>query len=385
MKNRTVISWLVLASVLVSLLGMAVFAADTGRFVVSDAQGGPGDTVKITVSIEDNPGIIAAAVKVCYDDAKLELISVKDEKLLPNSMFSQQYTSNPYHASWLDALAAADHHEDGVLMTLTFRILEGCAAGATEIRLDFRESDVFDRALKAQPFDSVSGTVTVGNGDEKDGESKPNGSVGNGQVNVPEQPTENLYQRFEDLEAGAWYQRYAEYMLDRGYMNGVSDTMFQPNGSVTRAQLVTILYRMEGAPGMSGMTQPFDDVQAGTWYGDAVTWAAANGIVNGVAEGQFAPNDPVTREQIAAILYRYNGMAVTETDRLSRFSDAAAISDYARAAMNWAVDVGILNGSDGRLMPGASATRVQAAVMLTRYAEQQTLIPVPIDPTIKTQ
>ena len=157
-------------------------------------------------------------------------------------------------------------------------------------------------------------------------------------------------------------------MLETGMMNGMSATTFEPNGTLTRAQLVTVLYRHAGSPDVTGLPNPFADVAPQSWYAKAVIWAAANGVVKGMSAATFAPEDAITREQIAAILYRYNGEAVTG-DLLSSFPDADAVSGYAVEAMQWAVSRGLISGdpaSDGTLWlrPRDGATRAQIAKIL---------------------
>lgn len=399
--QKKALCWIITAAMLLSVITLNVFAAEKGQFVVSDAVGEAGETVEITVSIENNPGIIAAALKVHYDTDQLELISVKDEKMFPDSMFSQNYSSYPYYASWMDALATDNKEEDGVLMTLTFKILEDCESGNAEIGLEFDPADVFDWEMEEQEFRTVSGTVTIEGAEQ--GETTPgtpeNDSDTKHEIAGKDTETEDIpndepveqepvnpsdsYLRFSDLAADGWYRSYVESMLEKGYMNGMSQSEFEPNGNVTRAQLVTILYRMEGAPSVAGLGNPFTDVQMGSWYNDAVIWAAANGIVNGTGTNTFSPDANITREQLATILYRCNGGQWDPTDHLSSFADKNTISAYALDAMNWAVGAGILNGSGAELAPAASATRVQAAAMLTRYAENELIIPVPTDPTLQ--
>lgn len=173
---------------------------------------------------------------------------------------------------------------------------------------------------------------------------------------------------FSDLDVTQWYHEPVDYMLETGMMNGMSATTFEPNGTLTRAQLVTVLYRHAGSPDVTGLPNPFADVAPQSWYAKAVIWAAANGVVKGTSAATFAPEDAITREQIAAILYRYNGEAVTE-DRLSSFPDADAVSGYAVEAMQWAVSRGLISGdpaSDGTLWlrPRDGATRAQIAKIL---------------------
>ena len=175
---------------------------------------------------------------------------------------------------------------------------------------------------------------------------------------------------FTDVEENGWYHTGVDFMVKNGFMNGVADDAFDVDGNLTRAQLVTILYRIAGEP-ESTATNPFADVADGQWYTNAVIWAAENGIVKGVNTTTFAPNDQITREQIATILFRYAKAEKVE-GKLAGFPDAGKVSDYAADAMAWAVEQGLINGiseSDGKtyLAPQETATRAQIAVILMRY------------------
>ena len=175
---------------------------------------------------------------------------------------------------------------------------------------------------------------------------------------------------FTDVEENGWYHTGVDFMVKNGFMNGVADDAFDVDGNLTRAQLVTILYRIAGEPETTA-TNPFADVADGQWYTNAVIWAAENGIVKGVNTTTFAPNDQITREQIATILFRYAKAEKVE-GKLAGFPDAEKVSDYAADAMAWAVEQGLINGiseSDGKtyLAPQETATRAQIAVILMRY------------------
>ena len=175
---------------------------------------------------------------------------------------------------------------------------------------------------------------------------------------------------FTDVEENGWYHTGVDFMVRNGFMNGVADDAFDVDGNLTRAQLVTILYRIAGEP-ESTATNPFADVADGQWYTNAVIWAAENGIIKGVNTTTFAPNDQITREQIATILFRYAKAEKVE-GKLAGFPDAEKVSDYAADAMAWAVEQGLINGiseSDGKtyLAPQETATRAQIAVILMRY------------------
>ena len=180
---------------------------------------------------------------------------------------------------------------------------------------------------------------------------------------------------FGDLTATAWYHDGVHYCLENGLMQGVSGGKFLPDGSTTRAQLVTILWRLEGSPETTGAVR-FGDTADGAWYTEAVRWAVGCGVVKGYDNECFGPNDAVTREQMAAILYRYaqhKGYDVSagEDTNILSFDDAFAVSEYAIPAMQWACGSGMVHGiaRDGRMLlaPGDTTTRAQTATLLMRF------------------
>lgn len=177
------------------------------------------------------------------------------------------------------------------------------------------------------------------------------------------------YTDFADLPVESWYREGVSYALDRGLMNGVGSREFDPDGNVTRAMFVTILYRAENAPSVEGKSNPFTDVQNGKWYTEAVIWASDRGIVKGTSETTYSPDAPITREQIATILFRYSKSSPSDKS-LSSFPDAGTVSSYAQNGMCWAVAEGIINGKDGKLAPKENATRCQIAAILMRYLEK---------------
>ena len=179
---------------------------------------------------------------------------------------------------------------------------------------------------------------------------------------------------FSDVDVNSWYHDGVHYVLDNGLMIGVGVDRFAPAGITTRAQIATMLYRLEGTPQVA-RSAGFSDVQDGRWYADAVDWAAENGIVFGYSGTTFAPNDAVTREQMAAILYRYakykgcDVNAVTDSGILN-FEDIAEVSEYAVPAMQWACSTGLIQGIGGsRLDPAGVTERAQTAAMFLRLCE----------------
>lgn len=176
---------------------------------------------------------------------------------------------------------------------------------------------------------------------------------------------------FTDVREADWFYDDVVYAYENGLFSGTSDTTFSPNASMTRAMLVTVLYRLEGQPTVSGRSG-FSDVKLNSYYEDAVTWAADNGIVNGTGATTFSPNANVTREQMAAILYRYaqyKQYGTTASAGLNGFSDAAKVSTYAKAPLSWAVAEKLVNGSEGKLLPTGNAIRAQVAAILHRFVE----------------
>ena len=182
---------------------------------------------------------------------------------------------------------------------------------------------------------------------------------------------------FTDVSEKDWFYNDAMFVYKNGLMLGTSKTLFSPHGTVTRGMMATILWRMEGSLAPKGENS-FTDVEAGRWYADAITWAAENGIFAGYSMDKFGPDDPITREQLAAIFYRYadyKGCDMTAKGELDKFRDAGKVSDYARAAMQWAVGSGLIQGKpDGVLDPQGTATRAEIAAMLHRFIEKYELV-----------
>jgi hypothetical protein len=176
---------------------------------------------------------------------------------------------------------------------------------------------------------------------------------------------------FIDVNGGDWHSDAVQFAVESELFNGTSDSEFSPNGTMTRYMTVTVLYHMEGQPRVSG-SSPFADAPAGQWHSDAVAWGAANGIVNGFSETEFGGDQPVTREQIAAILNRYatyKGRDAGAGDgAIDGFADAGSVSGYALDAVRWAVGAGLLQGrGENDIAPQGQATRAEVAAIIQRY------------------
>ena len=182
---------------------------------------------------------------------------------------------------------------------------------------------------------------------------------------------------FTDVSEKDWFYGDVMFVYENGLMLGTSKALFSPHGTATRGMMATILWRMEGSPVPKGKNS-FTDVEAGKWYADAITWTAENGIFAGYGKDKFGPDDPITREQLAAIFYRYadyKGYDLTVKGNLDTFKDADKITDYAKTAMQWAVGSGLMKGKSGNLLdPQGTATRAEIAAMLHRFIEKYELV-----------
>ena len=241
----------------------------------------------------------------------------------------------------------------GAKVTLTATPDEGYALSTLTV------TDRFGDAVKVT--ENADGTYTF---------TMPNGQVTvkatfvETQEPAPAEP-------FPDVDENDWFYDEVVYVYENGLMNGVENNRFAPNTATNRAMLATILYRLAGEPAVSG-DLPFTDVESGTWYTDAVLWAAQNGIVNGLGENTFAPMNTLTREQLVTMLYRYAeaaGYDVSAAADLSGYPDAGKVQTYAQEAMSWAVAEGIVEGMDGNLNPAGNASRAQIATILMRFCE----------------
>lgn len=179
-------------------------------------------------------------------------------------------------------------------------------------------------------------------------------------------------EKYTDVDQDKWYHEGVDYAIKNGLMEGVGSNLFAPDATTTRAMVVTILYRLDGEPAVM-KDIPFADVPAGQWYSNAINWAAANGIVDGYGNGKFGPDDTITREQMAAILYRYasyKGYSVSDLANLTGYTDAASVSEWASTAMRWAVAEGLIEGTSATtLSPSGDSTRAQVATILMRFCE----------------
>lgn len=340
---KRILSLLLTAALAVTVLLSPGLAASVQPWIQVDGKGtasqtirvhglsGSFDAVQVTLNLDKAPGIFTFA----------EALSDADT----HTAITQEGNSLTLYIASKSQLNQGDTILLGTLAgTETFTVVS--ASGLKLLDLD-------DDATKEWSYATVS--VTTGAGTPSS--STPSSSTGT----IP----------FTDVKTGDWFYDSVGYVYGAGLMNGTSPTAFSPSQTTTRAMIVTILYRYEGSPAAG--TSSFRDVAAGQYYAAPVAWAAQNGVVTGYSPTQFGPSDTITREQMAAILYRYaqyKGYDVSGRADLSVYSDGNRVSAYARDAMAWANQAGLINGVDARILqPKGSATRAQVATILTRFCQ----------------
>jgi hypothetical protein len=255
----------------------------------------------------------------------------------------------------------------GDQVTLTLTPDEGYEVDAVSVKdKDGKEIPLKDNGDGTYSFTMPASAVTV-DATYKEKAAEPGPGPGDDhKTNCPGKA-------FSDLDTSQWYHEAIDYVLLKNYFNGVGEGKFEPDGTMTRAMFVTVLGRVAGVDAVENAHSSFTDVADGQWYTPYVDWASENGIVLGYDAEHFGPMDPVTREQMAAILYRYakyTGEDVTAVDatKFHAFTDADQVSDYAKAPMIWATDKGLINGmGDGTLAPQETSTRAQVAQLIMNY------------------
>ena len=295
-----------------------------------------------------------------------DTISVTLEKRSSSSSGGSSSSSNRYTVSVDSGIdngsisVSPSRAERGDTVTITIDPDEGDELDSLTVR-DSRGNriDVERQSDTRYTFEMPSGRVTVD-------------ATFTEVAETPETPDQ--IGSFTDVDTDDWFADAVQYMLDNGMMNGVTDTTFGPGTTTTRGMIVTILYRLEGEPDTTASS--FTDVASGMYYADAVAWAQANSIVTGITETIFAPDQAITREQMAAILYRYaqyKGYDVTASNDLSSYTDASRISAYATTAMQWANAEGLITGNTSTTInPTGNATRAEVATILMRFCETVT-------------
>ena len=360
--------------------------ANDFKLTVNEQDAKPGQEVTVDLTFTNNPGIIAALFELKYDKERIELIKAEDKGLLKGSVFSKNYSDYPYIMLW-NSSSAKNFTDNGTLVTLTFKVNENAKSGKAYINISYKPDDVFDVDLNNVALQINNGSINIQNettnpentvskdfGYSPSGTSNKKESQDKSNTNDTETKPITNNHNFADVKATDWYFEAVNYAVENKLMNGISDTNFAPHSPLTRGMLVTVLYRNEGSPKISN-NAIFNDVTNNMYYADAVAWAFQNKIVNGMSETVFSPDTNITREQFAAIIYRYATYKnyiteITDNTNLQLYSDSSEISEYATDALRYAVCKKLINGkSTATLNPADTATRAETATILMRFLE----------------
>lgn len=417
MRLRKVSRFLLALVLILGLCVPAAFAAEAPEVSISSGTVAPGGEVTLTVSIRNNPGIAGMMLYIYYDTSVFTADPNRDISTAGvfsnggsmNNTISLARQNGRYDgkeggegllALWYNT-SGQNTTGDGEVLTIALHAVAGASAGSYEIGLGYSQANVRNQARDEVALITLPGTVTVtGNG------TKPPAGQGGNQDNqqgqTPKDPSQNpeepgtdypgsepgdwlptdepdsggeMAVLFEDA-VGNWAESFIQRAAGQGLIQGYNG-LYRPNDSMTRAELVTILWRASGSP--TGGAASFTDLTQ-DWYKDAVAWAERTGAVNGVGNGRFDPDGRVSREQLAAILHRMAGSpmgmeALVYDVYDQQFADSAAVSGWAKQSLYWAVFNEIYCGEAGLsvgqvLAPGADASRAQIAVMMVRYLDK---------------
>lgn len=308
---------------------------------VENVSGKPGETVTLSLTVSDNPGFAAFTFGFDFDSSAFEVV---------NASHDSDIGGQSNYKTRLVWFRSGDFTGNGVIAEITVKISENAAGGKYPFDLSYVLGDFSNFNEDNVPLTVIPGSITVERDDQPDASDV-----------------------FDDVKPEDWFCPYVTYVYNAGLMKGTSSTRFSPGESMSRAMLVTVLWRVEGSP-VPGVKAPFLDLSE-DWYRNAVVWAYENEIVKGVTETLFSPNSPLTREQIAAIFFRYAGFKgrdVSVRGDLGGFPDLQKVSGYAVESMAYAVGSGLIAGDKGKdgllfLNPLGKATRAQVATILQRF------------------
>lgn len=378
----------------VGVCAPSALAAETPTVSISSGSVAPGGDVTLTVSIRDNPGITGTILHFFFDTSVLETDPERDLRavgdfasgmLVGNTLsLAQQngYIDCPPGSQgalllWFD-LSGTDVQANGECFTVTFHAKSSAKVGEYRVELGYSQDNTRNADGEKIALATLPGTVTVtGSGTQ----TNPGGSTGNNPGgttgnNPSGQPgSDQTVELFSDIE-GNWAEAYITRAAERGLVKGY-EGKYRPQDSMTRAELVTLLWRAKGSPKAKPST--FTDLTQ-DWYMDAIAWAEETGVVNGIGDGHFDPDGHITREQLAAVLHRMAGSPTGMEAMLTslydqQFTDSAKVNDWAKASVYWTYYTEILCGNErltaeGELAPQADATRAQIAVMVIRYLDR---------------
>ena len=357
---------------LIMLLNIICVSASDFTLTVDTKTAYPGETVNIDLTLSGNTGIIAAIFTLEYDKNRIELIGAEDKSLLEGAVFSESYDKYPYKMLW-NSSSAENFTSDGTLVTLTFKVKGNAQKGDANIKITYNADDVFDKDLENVAVKIINGNIKVATEETLSSSTNSGGYI---KPTLPHKSEEIIKEdiTYDDVHTNDWYYSAVKYVSDNKIMNGMSEKTFAPNMPLTRAMLVTVLYRNEGEPPVTNKNK-FKDIDKNSYYSDAVIWGYENKIANGISEENFAPERYITRQEIATIFYRYAEYKnydnkFKNTSDLHIYTDESEIANYARDAICYAVNKGLLNGkSETTINPADVSTRAETATMLMRFIE----------------
>lgn len=360
---------LLLTLLTAAMLSLSALAAGaTLRIDAPDTLPAVGETFTVTVEITGNPGLCAAQYTLAFDSQLVSCESAQMGDVLSGTLSA----ANPSASSGAIVAAATitPATGDGTIGVFTFRVLKSGDASFT------LKDGVFSGADGAAIATNIP-TASSGQTQKPDSSQKPDQTQKPGQSQQPEQTRPGAAdapaQSFADVPPAHWAYSAVEQAAALGYVTGLGDGTFAPDRELTRAEFVTMLWRMAGKPAASAPAV-FSDVPANAWYRDAVSWAAEQGYVKGTSDTTFAPDGKLTRQEAVTVLFRYSGgqsgmeLLLTQVYD-SQYTDSGSIASWAKSAVYWAIYNGVINGtSDTTVSPNGTATRAQIAAILVRYS-----------------
>lgn len=379
--------------------GLFTLTAEGEASNASSAALRAGEGIEIAALISGNPGLAAWTFTVEWNDKALEYVANSaqpGESFKSGTFLSNAKESGKLRATWY---SARNNSSEGMLFSFELKAKEGATSGSYSVKLSCDSENTLNADEKEVSVSTAEYVIAL-TGEEKKGSSgsksgqtsgereEDNAATAASDEAAEESAAEKARERFTDLPADHWAFESVERLSEIGIINGMGDGSFGPENEVTRAQFIKMLAGLACESGMGYETKKFADVSEADWYMPFIAWAVEMGLANGTSETSFSPNVAITREQAATLLYRYSdvisgeaieesagemteGSAAETTEESvaevsdERFSDSASISPWAKTAVAWAADSGIIGGfPDGSFKPGASATRAQAAKMI---------------------
>lgn len=381
-RRRGLALGLAVALALTLLSGTALAAAPTMQG--AELQASPGETVTYTVQLKDNPGIAGVMLYLRADTKVFQVPTDQDgdyevstgEATAGGSMLANTLGNEGWQVLWFQA---TNSQKDGVFLKIKLKVSQDAKTGTYPIQLALSPENTVDQNGKQVSLACVNGSIQVKGNAQTPGSGGNNGSSGTTKPSQPTTPTtpdtpNQSDAVFSDVPATHWAYASVMELQKRGIVNGVQKGIFAPNAEVTRAQFMKMLAGVAGAQvGEPDKALPFTDVAEGSWYTPYVAWAYQTGVVNGVSATSFAPDAPISRQQICAMLQRLaekQGITLPEKTAEITFKDQESIQDYAKAAVTAMQKAGLLSGyEDGTFRPANHATRAESAKILAAFLE----------------